>query len=434
MTVRKHLKQLVRARMAKTGERYAAARRHILRDAPQPSRAPASRWHFPGSSPATTVLRVLLAHAGVRAPHTGEPFSEAMLFGIAGGIGVGVFSFFYEKENFASFFVAGRHLWQDDLAYLKEACRRFGIKPVIRETAGAKTAASQLAEALADGPCVAWVDSTMLPHRAAPDCHTGSGYHVVTVYRVDDKSALIGDLTDEPVSIPLAELAVSRARIKKQKNRLLSMTSAQPSPPLPQLVRDGLRACHQGLTKGKSNFALKAIATWADRMHGAKDTERWERVFAGPRLWSGLTSIHQYVEHYFTGGGLCRPLFADFLAEAAAVLNQPALRALAERYAELGRSWSDLADAALPDSVPAFKEAKDLHARRAELVAAGAPADEVRAAWARLTELGKEARAKFPLTDVGAAALRTELQARLRNLYEGEVAAAAELDEAIHSL
>src|SRR5205823_1338989 len=161
-------------------------------------------------------LRVLLAHASVRAPHTGEPFSEAMLFGIAGGVGIGMFTFVYEKENFASFFVAGRHSWQDDLVYLKDACRRFAIKPVVRESGGAKGASSQLAEALADGPCVAWVDLAHLPHRGVPAKLSGAGYHVITVYRLDTDAALIGDLTDEPVSIPLADLAAARSRIKKQ--------------------------------------------------------------------------------------------------------------------------------------------------------------------------------------------------------------------------
>ena len=33
MTKHKHLKQLVRARMAKTGERYSSARRHIVAEA-----------------------------------------------------------------------------------------------------------------------------------------------------------------------------------------------------------------------------------------------------------------------------------------------------------------------------------------------------------------------------------------------------------------
>jgi len=111
---------------------------------PPPKRAhtsgPRPPWHFAGSVPATTALRGLLEHAGVRDPHTGAPFSEAMLFGMAGGIGIGVFSFLYEKENFASFFLAGRHLLHDSLAYLQSACKRLGIEPVVQETAGAKAA------------------------------------------------------------------------------------------------------------------------------------------------------------------------------------------------------------------------------------------------------------------------------------------------------
>src|SRR5262249_62063029 len=107
MTAHKHFKQLVRSRMKKTGEGYATARRHVLRHrAPgQPARDLSS--HFAGSVPATTALRGLLAHAGVRDPHTGAPFSEAMLFCIAGGIGLGVVSCLFAKENFPPFFLAG---------------------------------------------------------------------------------------------------------------------------------------------------------------------------------------------------------------------------------------------------------------------------------------------------------------------------------------
>src|SRR5262245_15749582 len=133
MTGQKHLKQLVRARMEKTGERYTTARRHIIRHAALAPSDPAAHWHMPGNIPAATALRIILAQAGVRAPHTGEPFSESMLFGIAGGIGVGVFSFFYEREDVATFFIAGRHQWHDDLAYLNDALARLGITAVIQE-------------------------------------------------------------------------------------------------------------------------------------------------------------------------------------------------------------------------------------------------------------------------------------------------------------
>ena len=105
MTAQKHLKARVRTRMKKTGESYTTARRHILVEQPEaaPSRDPALRWHFPGNVPATTALRVLLAQAGVRNPHTNEPLSEPLLFVIAGGIGVGMCTFFYQKANMATF-------------------------------------------------------------------------------------------------------------------------------------------------------------------------------------------------------------------------------------------------------------------------------------------------------------------------------------------
>jgi hypothetical protein len=440
MTAHKHLKQLVRSRMKKTGESYASARRQIIRESHEPALDPARRWHFPGNVPAATALRVLLAHAGVRAPHTREPFSEAMLFGIAGGIGIGVFSFLYEKENFASFFIAGRHLWQDDLAYLKAAAGRLGAKPIVKESSGAKAAEKLLREALKLGPCIAWVDAAHLPHRAMPAEWSGGGYHVVTVYAIDDATghALIGDLADEPVSIPLVDLAAARTRIQKQKNRLFSI-SPTPSPAdLMPLVRQGLKACHDGLRAGgagrvKTNFSLDAIRLWANRMHGSSDKESWERVFAGSRLWGGLTSIYDFIEHYGTGGGLCRPLFADFLSEAAEALTRPAWRSLAERYAELGRQWSALAHAALPDAVPLFREAKELLATKAELFhSRGADSiAPIRDAWTRLAELKRRASDKFPLSDAESAQLRADLKSQVRALYDGEVAALAALRDAI---
>lgn len=444
MTAHKHLKQLVRARMLKTGESYASARRQVIRPqaaAPARVRAP---WHFPGNIPATTALRTLLAHAGLCAPHTGEPFSEAMVFGIAGGVGAGMFSFVYEAADFASFFVAGRHNWQDDLGYLADATRRLGLEPTIRESSGAKAADSHLRTALADGPCVAWVDMAHLPHRGLPPAMSGGGYHVITVYHLDDQaqSALVGDLADDPVPIPLEALSQARGRIKKQKNRLLSVPAVASSPlDLRGLVREGLTACHAGRTgiggRVMVNFTLEAFRLWGRRMHGSKDRESWENVFPrGSRLWSGLTGIYDAIENHGTGGGLCRPIFADFLFEAAEATTLDSLRSLGEQYADLGRRWSELAGAALPDDVPAFHEAKrQLTCRAESTVGGGDPSGEdTRRDWARLAELRSEARAQFPLSEADCRSLRSDLQRRILELYEAEVAARAALGSVASAL
>jgi hypothetical protein len=434
MTARKHLKQLVRARMQKTGESYATARRQIIRDERVVETEPSLRWHFPGNVPATTALRSLLSKAGVRAPHTGAPFSEAMLFGIAGGIGVGVFAFHWEKEDVSTFFVAGRHKWWDDLDYLQSALESFGFKPLVAETTSAKQAAIQLEQALVEyGPCVAWVDMANLPHRAMPASWSGGGYHVATVYRVDTERgiALIGDLTDEPIAIPLSELAIARQRIKKQKNRLLSIADGGSAPDPRALIRQGLERClreldEPSLKPARSNVNLEALRVWGERLHGKNDAQSWSRVFRrGAPLWNGLISTNQFIEHYGTGGGLSRPLFADFLGEASSMA--PGLDRLSEQYAALGQAWSALAAAALPDDVPAFREARELLAAKAELGSSGGSAEEVRAAWARLSELEQSARDHFPLSEAECESLRSDLKERVLAVHAGEVAALEQL-------
>ena len=439
MTRQKHLKQLVRARMEKTGERYATARRHVIRDAGEQSPARAAHAtsgpHLTGNVPAVTALRVLLTAAGVRAPHTNTPFAEAILFGIGGGIGIGVFSFLYEKQDFASFYIASRHDWANDVRYLTRAAERVGAEVSIAEASGVKPAAQALSKALAAGqPCIAWVDAAALPYKAMPEFYSGMASHMVVVYEIDETSGLarIGDLSDDPIELPLSVLAAARGRIKKDKHRLLSVRPIAKTPSLDVMVRAGLASCRDGLLgatavgNAKTNFSLEALRVWGNRLHGARDKESWERIFTpGKRLWRGLTSINEYIEHYGTGGGLSRPLFAEFLTEAADALGSEPVRALVQRYAELGRQWTELADAALPDDVPAMREAKELLARRSELLHSDVPTstEDVRRVWQRLDELAAAAGERFPLSDAAAADLRVDLQRRVLALHAAELAA-----------
>jgi hypothetical protein len=443
MTRQKHLKQLVRARMAKTGERYATARRHII-SAASSANEPAPRTsHLTGNVPATTALRILLSAAGMVAPHTKEPFTEAMLFGIAGGVGMGMFSFLYEKANFASFYIAGRNDWADDVRYLTRAAERLGAEASVAE--GVKPAARAIATSLANGqPCIVWLDAAGLPYKAMPALLSGMASHIVVLYAIDDaaQTARIGDLSDDAIEISSGVLAAARARIKKDRNRVMTVRAGDSVPPLATLVRSGLEACRDGLRganavgNAKTNFSLDALRVWADRLYGSRDKDSWERVFTpGARLWRGLTSINEYVEHSGTGGGLCRPLFAEFLTEASDALGRASLRALGEQYDELGRAWSGLADAALPGDVPAMREAKDLLARRSELLHSdGPPATEaVRATWQRLDDLAAAAEQTFPLSEREIVDLRVDLQRRVRAIHAAELAAHDALTTAVTS-
>jgi hypothetical protein len=261
-----------------------------------------------------------------------------------------------------------------------------------------------------------------------PARYSGGAYHVIAIHGVDEAAgtALVGDLADDPVPVPLASLAAARGRIKKFKNRLLAVDRAPGSPDLARLVRSGIRACVEGLTTCKmKNFRLDAFESWAERLDGSKAADSWEKMFPpGHRLYQGLWSITEYIEYYGTGGGLSRPMFAEFLEEAGAALADPALSAAAERYAALGRGWTALAEAALPARVPELGETRALLARRSEYRTEGAhAAAEVGACWKALEEQGARMKGTFPLDAEASTALRRELKQRVTALHAGEVEA-----------
>lgn len=449
MTRHSHLKERIRARMAKTGERYAVARDHVIGapgvagrsgepDVPDvsggtdPSIVVRDIRHLPGIHPESTALRLVATQAGVHGANGGL-LSEALAFVVGGGVGIGVFQFVYEKEDFASFFVGGGHRWDDARAFLEAGARRLGLKPEVVESGGARQAAVQLEAATAHGPAVAWVDIAELGTRGYPAEWSGGGYHVLVVYGRDDSGNwLVGDLAPEPIALAPEVVARARARIAKQRHRL--MTVARPAEGSPtdlvDAVRSGLRATVDGLHNPRSgNFGLAALADWADRLEG-HGRDSWSRAFPrGRRLWIGLTFLHLFVECHGTGGGLLRPLFAAGLREAADTVALDGLRGVADRYAALGAAWTDLAHAALPEGVPLLREAREIQADSARRYLSTGPlaAPEIRRRIERLGEIGELASTGFPLDESEVADLRADLARRVRAIHAAEVAALGDL-------
>ena len=437
MTRQPHFKARVRTRMARTGERYAVARDHLLGATGAPSAVAepaivAGVRHFPGVHPESTALRIVATHAGVRG-RDGEPISEPLAFVVGGGVGIGVFAFVYEKEDFASFFVGGGHRWDDARGFLEAAARRLGLEPRVVESGGARQAVSQLGAATAPGPAIAWVDIAELGTRGYPGEWSGGGYHVLVVYGRDDSGNwLAGDLAPEPIVLTAEVLARARARIAKQRHRLLTVGRPPGAGPtdLGEAIRSGLRATVDGLRNPRSrNFGLAALADWAERLEG-RGRDSWSRSFPrGRRLWNGLTFAHQFIDCHGTGGGLLRTLYAAGLLEAAELTGMDRLTGVAERYAALGAAWSDLARATLPDAVPLLREAREIQSENARryLEAGVSVAPDMRRALERLAEIGAEVSADFPLDEAAVADLRADLAERVRAIHAAEVAALDDL-------
>ncbi len=387
-------------------------------------------------------LRNALAHLGVVAPHTGEPFSEAMLFGIGGGIGLGYFV--YQMPGFASLFVATRITTEESArpGFMLAMCERVGVKGAIQQSSSAPVAEKNLREALAQGrPVVVWVNPSQLPY-----CGRWLyAYHTLVVYGIDDDKdrVYVADRSGKAILLTRAELSAARQGEGVIKFRALPVTAPPPMKmgDLRQAVKQGLRDCVNQIQNGfgpanfRSNFGLTALEKWAGLLTNEKDKRGWPRFFpAGPHLFRALTAAFDQIENRGGGGSAFRPMYVDFLAEAGAVLKKRQLGEVADRFRESGRLWGQLATALLPDSVAAFRETKQLAVKRRTLFEkkGSVALAEMRTIDARLSEIAAQAGKSFPLSDGEVRELLADLHDRVLAVHAAEQKAVKTLQALAH--
>jgi len=437
MTTRKGFKRLVRERMARTGERYAAARRALLiaggdadpatGSSAVPTRPDGGRLH-PNSASIATVL----ASRGVVSPISGAPLSEALIHGIGGGAGAGYILWEFRSHGAeAPILTLGfTNQWQYPSAWFGKTLDRLGVPVTVHETSGAKGARATLDGLLEAGePAIAFVDQEAIGTWALPAEHPGySGYPVVVTGRTPDGSYLVDDRSGEPLVVTEAAMAVARARIGSFKHRLLNV---QPDGPL---AADRLRTAIEAglvdqvahLSTRSDSFGLPAWRKWSRMMTDAKHPKGWPQVFAdGAGLFDALLSIAEGVDGGIgaTGGHL-RELQAEFLDEAASILDRPALGEAADAWRAAGDLWEDLADSAVPVDLDGAAAAIDADEALHDAAMAGEPG---RAAAREAAAVVRAARARYarslPLPEDRIREVFRALGERLVAIHAAEVAA-----------
>src|SRR5687768_10673422 len=121
-------------------------------------------------------IRFLLTDVGMLNPITQQPLSEALCFGIAGGIGAG-YSFCPSVPKYgcaSGVSIVGRHkTYATDAAWYQGFFDRLGVKTRITETAAAGKALANLQTEIAAGrPTVVWCSRSALPfvHDLSTSC------------------------------------------------------------------------------------------------------------------------------------------------------------------------------------------------------------------------------------------------------------------------
>lgn len=392
------LKKLARARMERTGESYTTARKAILDGRPErpsarpapagkpgsnakrgagggtPAAAEASAAPEPGELPEypapvdvtqydAGLWQRVLTQAGVTDPVTGNPPSEAMLAGLAGGIGFMVFVFEYEETTTASVITRAH-----PEPYTENLLARCGAVVREQKTGSARLAAQYLDEGLDEGRAVVvrvsraalpWVDGGMADADEPVD--------VAVLGEHDDGNLLIDDGSGGLQLISPTDLAAARGQRKAGKN-WQAWIPASTGPEADTLAAQVVAAIQE--TTGRllgtreldgipahfaKNFGVAGLRTWAGRLLDTTTASGWTRIFAEPgRLAHGLEMVALFLtDGRYGGSGGLRGLYADFLDEAAALPGLEALRECSAAYRDLAGRWDELAEMIDPDVDPA---------------------------------------------------------------------------------
>ena len=237
-----------------------------------------------GQHPETAAFTAALANQGVIAPHTGAPYSEAMLLGIGGGLGMGYILWEFKQGDLKILVLGMRNNWQYPVKFVEALGSRMNMPVQVLETGGKQRARQNVESALAAGvPAVAWVDPAQLDYAMLPAEADGCYGHVVTVAGIDAAGhVLVDDRAAELFTVDAAEFAAARARIPSYKNRVVLF--GKPGEfDLVEAVMAGLVDCAEHLHKKSDSFSLPAIRKWARLMTDTRNKKAWPVVFADRR-------------------------------------------------------------------------------------------------------------------------------------------------------
>ncbi len=383
---------------------------------------------FAGRHWETGSIRNALAYQGVKAPHTGEAVSEALLMGLSGGAAFGYFTF--EYQGYPPHIAL---LTRNTFDPFQTLLNRLAVPQEVAQTKTAAKGEANLIEALESGHApIVWADMFTLPYNDYPADSGYWGMMPVIVYGIENDTAYLADRSACALEIPAETLTAARARVKQDKFRV--MTLGEPDwKRLPEMVKDAIRQCASLFDdvppKGtRDNFGLTGLLHWADMLTNTRNKNSWARYFEpGLRMWMALvgdevqTGAYGFIARQ-GGNSAERGMFADFLEEAAVILNKTVIKEAADLFRESEKTWRVLANKLLPDEVPTLKEAKTLLDRKESLfIERGASAlDEIRAAKNRLRALREGASADFPISGDAVTAYRAGLAAQVLKIHDLE--------------
>lgn len=278
---------------------------------------------FVGRHCESTTLVNLLRQRGI-------DLSESAVFGLAGGL-----SFIYWRtKQMPTPFIGGRIKPDELTANLVSA---LNLRLAVHETSSVKRAGEHLRAELDAGNVVGLkLDRYHLDY-STDDFHFAAHY-VACVGRDDDRFALV---ETRPLGLSWAtgdNLETARNAKGPMSSRNRAFTIDRPKGALPDLgkaAREGIRRSAEAfLNPPITNFGYKGMHKVADLI------PQWHDDLANPA--ESLAEIATIMEDAGTGGGLFRTMWAEFLAETAALTGVAEFERISDGYRGVSKKWTEV--------------------------------------------------------------------------------------------
>ena len=178
-------------------------------------------------------------------------------------------------------------------------------------------------------------------------------FALLVAYNTEAESVYVTDTHFRDIlQVPLNELSAGRNSTKDRfmapNNAIYEFTFPDKIPNLEEIIEDVLeRTGSLLLAQSGRVLRLMGIHSGTKGIEALiKDLDQWAKLPKDKLQYqcqqqAGFIGTKE--ENYGTGGGLFRYLFAEFLKEAASILNDNSLSELREFYFQLGEKWEKVA-------------------------------------------------------------------------------------------
>jgi hypothetical protein len=263
---------------------------------------------------------------------------EALVAGLAGGIGFMYFVFEYKDIPPLLTIVAQHH----PAPWVQTALDRLHIPYEVQHSG--KPQWAKLRQTLDAGrPVFCTVDKSRLPWHGM-DPGYGADPYTVVVAGYDEDTLYVDDESARPHAIATEEFGAAWSAYKKGRHQMIVPTGPATGDPDVEGAIAATAAHLTGPVLGNNfdvNFGLSGMAKLATQLRDTTTKTGWERRFGQPvPFFHGVRRLYECLEVEYTAPNGTRPLYADFLDRA----GRPEAAAL---FRQSAKGWERLAGLAL---------------------------------------------------------------------------------------